>query len=79
MRKKYEAPKVMPLGASSAQGQTGLSDVGASAVGVCVGGRSPGICSDGSFVFGYCFVGSDGQTVGTVCSTGPNYFTGTNL
>ncbi len=75
MKRKYQAPQVMPLGASSAQGQAGMCSTGASALGLCVGGRSPGICQDGSYVFGYCLVGADGQSVGTPCMTGFNYIT----
>ncbi len=69
MRRKYQVPKVMPLGASSAQGQTGMCSTGASAVGLCVGGSSPGICQDGNFVFGYCITGPQGLSAFS-CNTG---------
>jgi hypothetical protein len=63
----------MPRGASSARGQLGLCDTGASALGLCLGGRSPGICQDGSFVFGYCFTGEQGSGIDLVCELGMNY------
>ena len=72
MRRKYQAPKVMSLGASTAQGQTGLCDTGASALGVCVGGTQPGICTNGDFVYGYCMVGRGGDDP-FACSRGLNY------